>query len=115
MCQGHTFVSDAGGLPLKCFDMILGQDWLEAASPMWVHWSNKVMKFTHQGKRITLQGLHNDSKQCPVISAAKLKGLLNRRAITHYVHITKGLRQDKLEVEHSCCRGPILGYSKRRS
>jgi hypothetical protein len=54
MCQGHTFVSDAGVLPLRCFDMILGQDWLESASPMWVHWSNKLMKFTHEGKMIKL-------------------------------------------------------------
>lgn len=27
--QGHTFVSLVGILPLKCYDMILGQDWLE--------------------------------------------------------------------------------------
>lgn len=33
--QGHTFVSNVGILPLKCFDMILGEDRLEASSPMW--------------------------------------------------------------------------------
>ena len=32
--QGHSFVSDAGILPLKCYDMILGEDWLEDCSPM---------------------------------------------------------------------------------
>lgn len=41
MCQWHTFVSDVGVLPLKFFDTIVGQDWLEASSPMWVHWSKK--------------------------------------------------------------------------
>jgi hypothetical protein len=35
--QGHTFTSEVGVLPLKCYDMILGEDWLESCSPMWVH------------------------------------------------------------------------------
>lgn len=39
--QGHTFTSTMGILPLQCFDVILGQDWLEACSHMWVHWSKK--------------------------------------------------------------------------
>jgi len=35
--QGHTFSVDAGVLPLKCYDVIVGEDWLEDCSPMWVH------------------------------------------------------------------------------
>ena len=35
--QGHSFISTIGVLPLKCFDMILGEDWLESCSPMWIH------------------------------------------------------------------------------
>jgi hypothetical protein len=80
-------VSDVGVLPLKCFDTIVGQDWLEASSPMWVHWSKKVMKFTHQGNIITLQDMRNDVSHCPNISAEKLKGLLNKKAITHCVQL----------------------------
>ena len=30
--QGHTFSSEAKVLPLRCFDMILGEDWLEDVS-----------------------------------------------------------------------------------
>lgn len=30
--QKHTFLS-----ALKCYDMIVGEDWLEECSPMWVH------------------------------------------------------------------------------
>jgi len=84
-CQGHLFVSNVGVLPLKYFDMILGQDLLETSSPMWVHWGNKQMKFTHGGKRIMLKGLSQDMEHCPLVSAAKLKGLLNRQAITHCI------------------------------
>lgn len=36
--QGYSFTSSVGILPLRCLDMILGQDWLEECSPMWVHW-----------------------------------------------------------------------------
>jgi hypothetical protein len=35
--QGHSFTYVARVLPLKGFDMILGVDWLEDHSPMWVH------------------------------------------------------------------------------
>jgi len=30
--QGHSFSVDAGVLPLKCYDMILGQDWLSVGA-----------------------------------------------------------------------------------
>jgi len=76
--QGHVFNSDARVLSLQCFDMILGPDWLEACSPMWVHWGKKLMKFTYNGKRMTLQGIRSDVPKCTAISAGKLKGLLRR-------------------------------------
>jgi hypothetical protein len=53
--QGHIFTMNAGVLPLECYDMIVGEDWLEDCSPMWVHWRKKIMKFTYKGKRITLR------------------------------------------------------------
>lgn len=54
--QGHTFFSSMGIIPLKCFDMIIGADWLEDHSPMWVHWGRKIMRFTSARKRVTLLG-----------------------------------------------------------
>lgn len=77
--QGHSFISTAGVLPLKCFDMILGQDWLETCSPMWVHWSDKILKFTHHGQRITLHGLKKDMRQCAAISAHGLQSLIKHQ------------------------------------
>lgn len=82
-CQGHTFESNVGILPLKCFDMILGEVWLEACSPMWIHWSEKQMKFTHNGQRILLKGLTQEVSHCPPTIELKIKGLLKRQAITH--------------------------------
>lgn len=58
--QGYVFMSTVGILPLKCFDMILGHDWLEECSPMWIHWAKKVMSFSLHGQKVTLRGLSCD-------------------------------------------------------
>jgi hypothetical protein len=83
--QGHTFSTNVGILPLKCYDMILGEDWLEDCSPMWVHWRKKIMRFNYKGRRITLKGTTTEVTKCYAIGAGKLKGLLRRGAVTHCV------------------------------
>jgi hypothetical protein len=94
--QGYTFTSTMGILPLRCFDMILGQDWLEECSPMLVHWTKKLMKFTRDGTRIHLQGVIGDVSKCQSISKKGLKGLIGlkglmrRQAISHCVHLRVG-------------------------
>ena len=80
--QGYVFMTTVGILPLKCFDMFLGQDWLEECSPMWIHWAKKVMRFTLHGQRITLRGLSPGLGTCTQVSGAGLKGLLTRKAVT---------------------------------
>jgi hypothetical protein len=35
--QGYSFSYNTRVLPLKCFDMIIGADWLEDHSPTWIH------------------------------------------------------------------------------
>jgi hypothetical protein len=62
--QGHTFVQDIHILPLGCYDMILGHDWLDSHSPMWIHWGRRVMRFTHQKRRITLHGVKDNTNVC---------------------------------------------------
>jgi hypothetical protein len=44
-------------LPLSHFDMIVGMDWLEAFSPMQVHWRHKWMAIPYQGSTAMLQGI----------------------------------------------------------
>jgi hypothetical protein len=83
--QGSTFSYNARVLPLKCFDMILGVDWLEDHSPTWIHWKKKIMRFPHQGRRIQLAGIRDSQQPCTYISPKKLKGLLKRNATTHIV------------------------------
>jgi len=81
LVQGHTFFSDAKVLNLQCYDMILGEDWLEACSPMWIHWGQKHMRFTHNNKRISLKGVTDDTSKCSAVSPSKLQGLLKHGAV----------------------------------
>lgn len=85
--QGHKFVQDIQILPLGCYDMILGHDWLDSHSPMWIHWRRKVMRFTHQKRRITLHGVKDNTAVCRPVQFPKLKGLHRRGAISHIVQV----------------------------
>jgi hypothetical protein len=87
--QGHTFVSDAKVLPVKCYDLILGADWLEHHSPMWVHWKKRKMRFTHKGRRITLRGMADCTSTCLKLKSNKLKGLLKHGGVTHMVQLNQ--------------------------
>jgi len=76
--QGHTFSTTARVLDLSHYDIILGMDWLEQHSPMWVDWKRKKMRFTHKGKRITISGLKDCTATCPQLKIKKLKGLVRK-------------------------------------
>lgn len=56
-CQGQSFASELKVLGLGSYDMILGMDWLEKFSPMWIDWKRKRMRFQHQGNNVTLTGV----------------------------------------------------------
>ncbi|WVZ69199.1 hypothetical protein U9M48_018023 [Paspalum notatum var. saurae] len=79
--QGHTFSYTTRVLPLKCYDVILGADWLEDHSPTWIHWKKKIMKFPHKGRRIQLSGISDSGLPGTKISAHKLRGLLKRNGV----------------------------------
>jgi hypothetical protein len=85
--QGHSFSYDTRVLPLKCYDMIMGADWLEYHSPTWVRWRKKKLKFPLNGKRVMIQGVKDDLTRCKSASPHKLKGLLKRSAISHCVEL----------------------------
>jgi hypothetical protein len=87
--QGHSFTQDMRVLALGSFDIILGADWLEDHSPMWVHLQHKKMIFMHNGKRIVLHGLKSASIDCRSVACHKLKGLLRRKAITHMIQLQR--------------------------
>lgn len=84
--QGHTFTSEAKVLPLKCYDLILGEDWLEDCSPMWVDYKLK-MRISCAGHIIELQGVQSDTNSCRPISVDKLRGLIKHGGVSHGVQM----------------------------
>lgn len=108
--QGHSFQSTAGILPLKCFDMILGKDWLESCSPMWVHWAKKVMRFTHKGNRIELKGIQVLGNSCAPISGEALQGLVNKGAIQQWLQLKVGVTEQlELQTDQELCSINMTG------
>lgn len=62
------FSTDLKVLPLACYDVILGMDWLEEHSPMPVNWKMKTTAFEYKGTTVKMQGVRHDIQQCSVIS-----------------------------------------------
>jgi hypothetical protein len=93
--QGHTFITDVRVLPLGAYDMVLGMDWLEIHSPMWVHWQRKPMKFSHHGKRITLKGVKDCTAHCKKLTAKKLHGLVRKGAVSQVIQLYPQYKKGK--------------------
>ena len=67
--------------------MVLGMDWLEQHSPMWIHWKRKLLWFSYQGSRISLKGITDTLSSCPKVKVSKLQGLLRKGGIAQLIHL----------------------------
>lgn len=104
MVQGHSFITTAGVLSLKSFDMVLGADWLDSFSPMWIHWAQKILRFTHHGHRIQLQGIVSDQLQCTSTSPEGIHGLFSKQDVTCCLQLRVGQCWDQMnEVQSEVC------------
>ncbi|CAD6219531.1 unnamed protein product [Miscanthus lutarioriparius] len=74
--QGKTFTHSVRVLSISCFDLVLGMDWLESHSPMWIHWKRKLLRFSYQGARVSLKGIKDSTSTCPKIKLRKFQGLV---------------------------------------
>jgi hypothetical protein len=84
------FVSDARVLDLRCYDMIVGEDWLEAVNLVWVNYKTKEMSITHKGKRVALQGVKDRLDTCLEITTKKLDGLIRSGGVLCCLHLYGG-------------------------
>ncbi|XP_062230691.1 uncharacterized protein LOC133928395 [Phragmites australis] len=66
--NSYQFHSTLKNLPLPQYDLILGMDWLEAFSPMKVHWGHKWMSIPYNGHSVLLQGMVPTFPACSLIS-----------------------------------------------
>jgi hypothetical protein len=102
--QQTKFVTPVRALPLKCYDMILGMDWLESCNngKMFIDWKRKKMRFKHDGKRITLRGVSTNNTYCPKISATELHQLVEQGLIAQLMALNvsnEALQQEIVPAE----------------
>lgn len=98
--QQSKFVTPVRVLPLKCYDMILGMEWLESCNngKMFVDWKRKKMRFKHEGTRITLRGISANNNYCPKVSTQELHQLIEQGSVAQL--ITLDVKTDSLTTEH---------------
>jgi hypothetical protein len=65
--QGYTFHSTLKLIPIGTYDMILGMDWLQAFSPMKVHWVQKWIQIQYGPNSIVLQGVLPEAADCALV------------------------------------------------
>jgi hypothetical protein len=93
---------DARVLALHCYDMIVGEDWLEAISPVWVDYKTKEMHLTHQGRRITLQVIRDQLQECPEIPRKKVQGLVRSGAVAYCIQLDSDMPIESMSDELQC-------------
>jgi hypothetical protein len=93
---GSVFSTDVRVLDLPCYDMILGMEWLEEHPQMWLDWKRKKMRFKHNGQRITLRGIRDNTTSCPKLTSKQLKGLVKTGGVAQLIQLTVSeLKQPK--------------------
>lgn len=92
--QGNTFSTDARILQMPYYDLVLGMDWLEKYSPMWIHWKRRLLRFTHEGKRISLKGVKDELTTCPKIQPGNSEGCFGRAVwLSSFTSVRLSLQQ----------------------
>ncbi|KAM0929344.1 hypothetical protein ACQ4PT_001454 [Festuca glaucescens] len=86
-CQGSSFHTDLRVLPLQCYDIILGMQWLEGLGLMTHHWAEKWFEFDHQGTKCKLQGIRPNTEQCETISVEELHTLQRQDSVYYMVEL----------------------------
>lgn len=86
-CANAQFTNSFKILPLKCYDGILGMDWLSKHSPMQVDWESKWLAFEVNGQSIFLQV---ENTIAPFLSIVE-------------VHLIQPDSEQKFSPQFSCC------------
>jgi predicted aspartyl protease len=58
--QGYSFHSTLKLIPIGTYDMIVGMDWLQAFSPMKVHWTQKWIQIPYGPHQVVLHSVLPD-------------------------------------------------------
>jgi hypothetical protein len=90
-----SFSSTLKVLPLPTYDIIIGMDWLEAHSPMWIHWAHKWLCIPLRNSTVMLRGIQASVMQTALIQVCSIQDLLDKEQ-----SILKGLPDDIQQLLH---------------
>nr|XP_025875985.1 uncharacterized protein LOC4347143 isoform X1 [Oryza sativa Japonica Group]XP_025875986.1 uncharacterized protein LOC4347143 isoform X1 [Oryza sativa Japonica Group]XP_025875987.1 uncharacterized protein LOC4347143 isoform X1 [Oryza sativa Japonica Group] len=85
--QGQIFKTDFKVLPLGCYDIILGMDWLVTLGSMNIDWAAKCMEFARADSLVTIKGIQSQTTHCSCISGDQLQGMFKLGSIMHVLHL----------------------------
>lgn len=85
--QGHTFKCSFKIIPLGCYDVIFGMNWLSVYSPMQIYWADKWLQFNHEGNAVKLQGIQPHTTWGSPISATQLQAMYKTDVVLHLVEL----------------------------
>jgi hypothetical protein len=93
--SGVSFSSTLNVLPLPTYDIIIGMDWLEAHSPMWIHWAHKWLCIPLWNSTVMLRGIQTSVMQTALIQVCSIQDLSDKEQ-----SILKGLPDDIQQLLH---------------
>jgi len=96
--QGITFKNSFKIIPLGCYDVILGMDWLESISSMQIHWAKKWLQFENQSKIVKILGIQPEIVVGPPISNHQLDAMVKHDAILHFVQLNSMVETESSEA-----------------
>jgi hypothetical protein len=93
-CQGAIFQTDMKIIPLHCYDVILGIEWLQMQSPMHVDWAEKWIEVQQSTGTQKLFGVETDTSTCKVMSLVELQLADQVGALWYFVQVYAVNNQD---------------------
>uniref|UniRef100_A0A453I6M2 Uncharacterized protein n=1 Tax=Aegilops tauschii subsp. strangulata TaxID=200361 RepID=A0A453I6M2_AEGTS len=103
--QGNVFTTNFRLLPLGCYDVILGMEWLEYHSPMLIDWPRRRMQIEHEGFTVVLQGITSSVNKCDTLNSIQLAGMEKQSTVAYVVHLCY-VRDSENITDISCTNLP---------
>lgn len=86
-CQGASFNTAMKVIPLHCYDVILGIEWLQSQSPMHVDWNAKWIEVNQEKTKRKLFGVTADTTKCHLMSQAELQVAGQQGSLWYFVQV----------------------------
>ena len=83
--QGVTFKTSFKILPLNCYNMILGMDWLVGNSSMEIYWAEKWFQFSNNGRTMKIFRLQTEAVMGPPVALHQLSAMEKHDSILYCV------------------------------